>query len=103
MGGSWLLERRLAQTSTRLRALRDELAMVDEQLQSLADEADDLALRALVSETASASFESNEASKHAEAMARHRRHVSERIAVLEATQDELLDKLSSRTAPRASR
>jgi len=96
--GSWLLERRLTQTSTRLRALRDELAMVDEQLRSLADEADDLALRALMSETPSASFESNDARRHADAMARHRRHVTDSITELEQLQDQLLDKLSARMA-----
>lgn len=72
--------------------------MVDEQLRSLADEADDLALRALMSETPSASFESNDARRHAEAMDRHRRHVTESIVELHKLQDELLDKLSARTA-----
>ena len=43
--GSWLTERRLSQVASRLRKLRDELAMVDEQLAHLADDADDLAAR----------------------------------------------------------
>ena len=93
--GSWRTERRLTQVATRLRALRDELAMIDEQLAQLVDEADDLALRALVSETPSASFESNEARKHADAMRRHRDHVVTEIAELELRQDELLDRLTS--------
>jgi predicted nucleic acid-binding Zn-ribbon protein len=94
--GSWLTERRLTQVSTRLRALRDELAMVDEQLAHLADDADDLALRALVSETPGASYESNDARKHVDAMRRHREHVVSEIAELEARQDRLLDELSQR-------
>ena len=94
--GSWLTERRLTQVSSRLRALRDELAMVDEQLAHLADDADDLALRALVSETPAASYESNDAHKHVEAMRRHRDHVLTEIAELEARQDRLLDELSQR-------
>jgi predicted nucleic acid-binding Zn-ribbon protein len=94
--GSWLTERRLTQTATRLRALRDELAMVDEQLAHLADDADDLALRALVSETPAASYESNDARKHVAAMRRHREHVTSQIAELEARQDRLLDELSQR-------
>ena len=95
---AWLVERRLSQTATRLRSLRDELAMIDEQLRALADEADDLALRALVSETPFASFESNDARKHADTMQRHRQHVVDEIASLEARQDALLDKLSESRA-----
>jgi hypothetical protein len=91
--GSWRTERRLTQVAVRLRAVRDELAMIDEQLTQLSDEADDLALRALVSETPAASYESNDARKHADAMRRHRDHVVEEIAKLEVRQDELLDRL----------
>jgi predicted nucleic acid-binding Zn-ribbon protein len=94
--GSWLTERRLTQVANRLRSLRDELAMVDEQLAHLADDADDLALRALVSETPAASYESNDARKHVDAMRRHREHVISQIAELEARQDRLLDELSQR-------
>ena len=53
---SWRTERRLAQVAARLRSLRAELAMIDEQLAQLVDAADDLALRALVAETPSASY-----------------------------------------------
>jgi hypothetical protein len=91
--GTWRTQRRLTQVGGRLRALRDELALIDEQLAQLVDEADDMALRALVAETPSASHESNDARKHAEAMGRHRAHVLEEIARLEARQDELLDAL----------
>jgi hypothetical protein len=94
--GSWLTERRLTQVTSRLRTLRDELAMVDEQLAHLADDADDLALRALVSETPAASYESNDARKHVDAMRRHRDRVITDIAELEARQDRLLDELSQR-------
>lgn len=92
--GSWLLERRLTQTAARLRSLRAELAMVDEQLRSLADEADDLALRALVSETPSASAESDAARRHADAMGKHRQHLCDSIGRIEAQQDQLLDRMS---------
>ena len=85
----------LTQVAARLRALRDELAMIDEQLTQLSDEADDLALRALVAETPAASYESNDARKHADAMRRHRDHVVDEIAELEVRQDELLDRLTS--------
>jgi len=93
--GSWRTERRLGQVAGRLRSLRDELSMIDEQLAQLVDEADDLALRALMSETPAASYESNDARKHADAMRRHRDHVVEEITRLEVRQDELLDRLTS--------
>lgn len=91
--GAWLVERRLSKVAERLRALRAELAVIDEQLRSLGDDADDQAIRALVSETATASFEARDAERHVSAMARHRAHVLEEIAGLEARQDELLDRM----------
>jgi len=94
--GSRRTERRLTQVSGRLRELRDELAMIDEQLAHLVDDAEDLELRALVAETPGASFESNDARKHVDAMRRHRQHVVTQIADLEARQDELLDQLTGR-------
>jgi predicted nucleic acid-binding Zn-ribbon protein len=92
--GSWRTERRLTQVATRLRSLRAELAVIDEQLAHLADEADDLALRALVAETPSTSQESAEARKHVDAMRKHCERVVAEIAQLEVRQDELLDRLT---------
>lgn len=89
-----LVERKLAQVSARLRELRAELAVVDEQLAALADAADDARLRALVSETPLAGREHAEAQRHADAMARHRAAVAASIAELERAQDELLDRLA---------
>lgn len=89
------VERRL-QTATRdLQRLRAELAVVDEQLAPMMDEADDARLRAMVSETALAEQEHRETRRHAEAMARHRERVLRSIAELEALQDELLDQLTA--------
>ena len=93
--GSWLTERRLSQVASRLRTLRDELAMVDEQLVQFRDDAEELSLRALMSETPQASHESNEARKHVDAMRRHRDHVMAEIAELEQRQDALLDQLGA--------
>ena len=93
--GARLVRRRLAQGSARLRSLRAELSQIDEQLDVVADEADSQAIRALVSETPGASFEANDARKHADAMRKHRQHVAEMIVTLEARQDELLDKLNA--------
>ncbi|MBM3798951.1 MAG: hypothetical protein ACKO36_07905 [Actinomycetota bacterium] len=92
--GQRMIERRLRETSDRLRRLREELRIVDEQLAHLSDEADDLGLRALVSETPGASAEYREARLHADAMRTHREEVAAGIHELEARQDQLLEKLS---------
>ncbi|MAT03606.1 MAG: hypothetical protein CL424_00960 [Acidimicrobiaceae bacterium] len=91
---AWLTQRRLSQNATRLRQLRAELGQLDEQVMHLRDDADDTALRALVSETPGAAQEASQAQKHASALDRHRRHVVDEIAKLEARQDELLDRLT---------
>ena len=92
---SWFLERRLSRTARRLRALRDELREIDEQIVHLSDEADDTALRAIVSETPGVSREAIDARRHADAHARHRTRVVAAIASLEAQQDALLDRLTA--------
>ena len=89
----WLVERKLSEAAERLRQLRAELAVVDEQLAFLADAADDARLRAMVSETPMADKEHREAQKHADAMTRHRSQLVTQIAELEKAQDELLERL----------
>jgi flagellar biosynthesis chaperone FliJ len=89
------IERRLRSTSKQLQSLREELRVSEEQLIQLADEADDARLRALVSETPGADKEHRKASRHAERLRDHRDRAAAKIAELEATQDELLDRLSS--------
>jgi predicted nucleic acid-binding Zn-ribbon protein len=88
-----LLERRLSEVGARLKALRDELAIADEQHAVLAEAAEEARLRALVSETPIAGREHDEAQRHADAMGRHLADVVARLAELEATQDDLLDRL----------
>lgn len=88
-----LIERRLVDVSTRLRRAREELAVIDEQLEVLADTAEASRVRSLVSETPLAQREYVEAQRHADAMARSREAVVHSIAELTATQDELLDRL----------
>jgi 3-deoxy-D-manno-octulosonate 8-phosphate phosphatase KdsC-like HAD superfamily phosphatase len=91
--GNWLVERRLSQVSTRLKSLRAELAVIDEQIGYLGDDADDQEIRALVSETAGASYEARDARRHVDAHAKHRAKVVAEIAELEARQDDLLDRM----------
>jgi hypothetical protein len=90
-----LVERKITQVSARLKELRAELGVVDEQLAFFADAADEARLRALVSETPLADREHADAQKHATAMTRHRDDVVASIAELERTQDELLDRLGA--------
>jgi len=89
----WLLERRISEVSERLKRLRAELSVVDEQLAFFADAADEARLRALVSETPLADREHHDAQKHADAMAQSRADVVLAIQALERSQDELLDRL----------
>jgi hypothetical protein len=88
-----MVERRLAQVGERLKQLRAELSITDEQLVALVDEADDTRLRALVSETPLAEAEHRDAQRHVDTLARHRASVQSAIEQLEHTQDELLDRL----------
>lgn len=90
----WLLERRISEVSERLKRLRTELAVADEQLAFFADAADEARLRALVSETPLADREHHEAQKHADAMAQSRADLLQSIQSLERSQDELLDRLA---------
>jgi hypothetical protein len=88
-----MVERKLTQVSERLKELRTELSVTDEQLAALVDEADDTRLRALVSETPLAEAEHRDAQRHVDALAKHRATVQSAIDRLESTQDELLDRL----------
>lgn len=88
-----LVERRLVEVGDRLKALRADLRVADEQLAHLAEEAEETRLRSLVSETPLAEREYRDAQRHADAMERHRRELSAEIARLEQAQDELLDRL----------
>jgi hypothetical protein len=93
-----VLERRLDALVARRRVLRDELAVVDEQLAALAESAADARLRALVSETPMADAEHRDASRAADAMARHRAVLGADLAALERAEDELLDRLAAESA-----
>ncbi len=93
--GSRAIKRKLARTSSRLSALRRDLAVIDEQRGHLAADADDHAIRAMVAENTAASREAREARQHADAMVRHRERVVAEIDELENRQDELLDRLTA--------
>lgn len=95
-----VVERRLREVAGRLRQLREDLEVSDEQLTHLTEAADDARLRALVSETPQSDRDHRDADRHAGAMRRHRADVVEEIARLEGEQDELLDRLLAESEPR---
>jgi hypothetical protein len=90
-----LLQRRLIDVSDRLKRLRSERAVADEQLAFLEEEADDARLRALVSETPIAEAEARESRRHADALIRQRDKLARSVAELEREQDALLDRMAT--------
>jgi len=95
-----ILQRRLVDVSERLKRIRAELAVTEEQLVFLEEEADDVRLRALVAETPLADVEARDARRHADALARHRDALRKNVAELEAEQDQLLDRISAELSSR---
>lgn len=91
--GNWLIERRLSKVGSRLKTLRSELAVIDEQLLYLGADADDQAIRAMVAETASSSFEARSAQGNYANMTKHRLKVVAELAELNQRQDDLLDQM----------
>ena len=63
-----ILKRRLMDVSERIKRLRAELAVTEEQLAFLEEEAEDARLRALVAETPLGEAEARDARKHADAL-----------------------------------
>jgi hypothetical protein len=90
-----ILERRLVDVSERLKRLRAELAVIDEQAAFLEEEADDARLRAMVAETPLVDAEARDARRHADAIARHRESLVQSIAALGQEQDSLLDRMAA--------
>jgi hypothetical protein len=90
-----ILQRRLVDVSDRLKRLRAERSVTEEQLVFLENEAEEARLRALVAETPLTDAEARDARRHADAIARHRDALVLSIAELEREQDALLDRMSA--------
>lgn len=91
----WLVRRRLSATASRLKSLRADLAVADEQIMYLRDDADDAATRAIVSENSAARMDARQAREQVEALRAHRDRMVREIADLERRQDTLLDELTA--------
>ncbi|HEV3369185.1 MAG TPA: hypothetical protein VG074_06460 [Acidimicrobiales bacterium] len=90
-----LLERRIRDVHARLVRAREELAVLDEQLEVVLESADEARVRSLVSETPLAAHEHSEAKRHADAMVRARAAQASAVMDLERRQDELLASVST--------
>ena len=90
-----ILQRRLVDAAERVKRLRSELAVTEEQLQFLEEEAEDARLRALVSETPLGDVEARDARRHADALAGHRDVLRRSVDELVREQDALLDRMSA--------
>ena len=88
-------ERRLAELADRLKRLRADLEVAEEQCLHFEELADDARLRALVSETPASDRQHRDAARQADTMARHRTRLREEILSLEEQQDDLLDRFYS--------
>jgi DNA-binding PadR family transcriptional regulator len=86
--------------SDRIKRMRAELAVTEEQLTFLEEESEDARLRALVAETPLGEAEAREARKHADAMARQRDALAHSIATLLREQDDLLDRMAAELTTR---
>ena len=93
-----LLQRRLIDVSDRLKRLRAELAVTDEQVAFFEAEADDARLRSLVSETPLADAEARDVRRHADAQGRQRDALRRAVRELETEQDALLDRMAKELA-----
>jgi hypothetical protein len=95
-----MLERRLVDVSERLKRIRAELSVTEEQLVFVEEEADEVRLRALVAETPIADVEARDARRHADALARQRDALRKTVRELEAEQDQLLDRIAAELSSR---
>ncbi|HLM96287.1 MAG TPA: hypothetical protein VK283_08220 [Acidimicrobiales bacterium] len=89
-----LVERSLRDVHGRLVRVREEMAVLDEQLVVLNDAAEDARIRSLVSETPLAGHDYADAQRSADAANRGRAALVAMIDELERRQDELLGKLA---------
>jgi hypothetical protein len=90
-----VLERRIQDVHASLLRARRELAVLDEQLAVVTEEADEARLRSLVAETPLATHEYAEVRRHADAMTRARRQMAHDLDELERRQDELLTRVGT--------
>ena len=92
---SWLLERRLRRLTDNVRRAREELAVLDAQLEHFTDEADHARTKAIVSDDPFAAQESFHAGRSADTLTKARASLVERLVRMNAEQNELLDRMGT--------
>ena len=92
----WLVERRLKETSARLRSAREDLVRLDHEVESFSSDYDDLRVLSAVSGRVDADRDFGEAEQQAEVLRKARVDLRRRIEDLVQKQDQLLEKLGSR-------
>ncbi len=86
----FMLEHRIRDLHSKLLRARAELALIEEQLAVVNEEAEDARVRSLVSETPLATHEYAEVRRHADAMERARDSMQARVDELVLRRDELI-------------
>ena len=90
-------ERRIRELQRRVRRARDELAIREEQIDTLAEEAEEARVRGLVAETPLAEREATDARRHLELAERAAGALRNEVAQCEAERDRLLHELPAST------
>lgn len=88
------LEKRLLETSRRIKKEKEDLLVAEEQLISLIDDADEARIRSLVSETAISDNDRRDSARQSQNMEKYCQKIRIEIQRLEEIQDGLLDKLN---------
>lgn len=89
------VDKKLADVGERLKRLREDLSIAEEQCLHFDELANDARIRALVSETPSAERQHRDAARHADTMLQHKVRLRTQIQHLEQQQDRLLDQYYS--------
>jgi len=87
----FILEHRIRDLHSKLLRARAELALIEEQLVVVNEEAEDARVRSLVSETPLATHDYAEVRRHADAMERARDSMRARVDDLQRRRDELIN------------
>ena len=88
------IEKKLSQVGNELRIVREELRVLEEQMAHFSDEAEELRLRAMVSETPLAASEHKSAARTVNGVQKVKDSKLARLRKLEQSQDQLLDRLN---------
>jgi predicted nucleic acid-binding Zn-ribbon protein len=90
----WNTKRQLSTSVERAKALRTELAELDEQVRHFEETEEETATKAMVSDSLFDAADEREHRSHADVWRKRRAKITAELAELSTTQDQLLDRLS---------